>query len=517
MKKEKTPVMVSIEEIREKDSELINHAFFKNKDEIAMDDLIKFLAHIGSLRNEDDETRKAYNKYKKTILSKEKRDKHLFADATYITKHIVKYVLQDCIKENSQASFLILLSLFTGRELKIIERDISVNIKTLDDENSQIYFIYNFNLKEYDLPPEVKSLIKPTLNRIALNLPDEIFKTFKGTGLVNYSLKEVEELKETIKSSHNIRVSLKQISEYMTYWMVNNGFDTTEIAIINGKSIKMVSGVHYYQVPVERINRLYQQYVNHLLGILGFKKFLTEPLQKGYLGSNLVLKKDAVSDIFRSLKNRIYNIKIKNTSDREEQYNLIVLYTLLVLNLSTGQRPVKKPYQTLKQFNFDLKTVHISDKARDNELPYRVCMLTELAINQLNKFIEFLEYFGKKNQFLISGIKQNIKEIILGEQELFRFLKKGKFIKETSKHIKKTMEDILPIKLTWHRHFIRSNLPSFGLSGQQIDMWMGHEGKGGTGFSKYSSMSMEDLGCVADAIDELFKELQIEPLELNND
>ena len=107
MKKEKTPVMVSIEEIREKDSELINHDFFINKDEVLMDDLIKFLAHIGSLRNEKDETRKAYYKYKKTILSKQKRDKHLFADATYITKHIVTLVLKECIISNSKAAYLI--------------------------------------------------------------------------------------------------------------------------------------------------------------------------------------------------------------------------------------------------------------------------------------------------------------------------------------------------------------------------------------------------------------------------
>ncbi len=516
MEHENNPDRVSIKEIEEVDSELVKHDFFRNKDEVKIKDLLKFLKYRGSLSHNKNETRKAYNRYKKTILSKEKKDKFLIADVSYITKYTVKRVIQDCMKLNSQAAYIILLTLFTGRSLKKIQNTLTINKKVFDNNTSQIYFIYDFKLKEFKLSPEVKKQIEPTLDRIALTLPNVIFKQYKGKGIKKISSYEIDEIIKEVKSKHGIRVNLEQINRYMTFWMVNKGFDTTEIAIVNGQFEKMVSGVYYYQVPIKKINKLYQKYVEHLLGLLSINYNNPQPLQKGCVGSNLVLRKGTVKCLLNSISEKINTIKKKTLKDREYQYNLMVLYTLIILNISTGHRPVNDPYQTLKHFNLKLKTVHISDKDRGNELPYRVCLLSNLASKQMNSFIDYLKYFGENNQFLIRGIKENIAKILLGEQVLFRFLVKGKFLQMEYKHVKKMMKEFLLINQNWHRHYIRSNLPNYGVSGQQIDMWMGHEGKGSTGFSSCSSMSMKDLEPVTKAINKILQELEVGPVRLDN-
>tara|TARA_R110002124_G_scaffold98746_1_gene244373 strand:- start:264 stop:506 length:243 start_codon:yes stop_codon:yes gene_type:complete len=65
------------------------------------------------------------------------------------------------------------------------------------------------------------------------------------------------------------------------------------------------------------------------------------------------------------------------------------------------------------------------------------------------------------------------------------------------------MEELSALPPNWHRHYIRSVLRRSGISGDLVDLWMGHDIAGSDPLHEFSGLSMSDLqkiGCAINSI-----------------
>lgn len=228
----------------------------------------------------------------------------------------------------------------------------------------------------------------------------------------------------------------------------------------------------------------------------------------------MVPKSSFLIEYFKLIHEIISLIKIQKAKDIEEQFNLLTIYTLQILNLSTGHRPVNDPYQTIKSFNLSLKTVIICDKRKNNSISERLIVLNDIAITQLSNYLSFLEDVISKYECIYPEFIIEIRKIFKGEQAIFGFLENGKFIRITKSILTNKLDKILPLELNWHRHYMRSALIKKNVNGNRIDMWMGHEGLGGYGLDEFSNCSLADLDSVAIEIQNILTELDIKPLRM---
>jgi hypothetical protein len=454
------------------------------------------------------EAKKKHTINRKISINSKRKEKYLIADTAYLTSSNITDIINFCQSNICPESYFILLTLFTGRKISKLKK-IQINL----DNSEQAYFTFKYKRNTKDVQKELQPLYHEPITTVKLPLPYEIFKAFKKFKIIIPTIDEYKLFIKEIKDNHLIanKITLMKISEYLSFWLVNNKHDTSDVAIITGKLSNLSSGIHYYQASTNNIHQVYMDYVNHLLDLTDSKKLKIAPLMDGVLGSKYVLKKEIVSSYFELLSKKIKNLK---TTDFEEQHNLFVLYTLNILNLSTGHRPVFDPYQQLKHFTLSKRMVYICDKRRDGALPYRFGILCEIALMQFENYIAYLRKIQNTKNILIEGLYKTIVDMLNSKIPIFLFIINGEFVNVNNSRIHLVSRDILPVESNWNRHFMRTNLSLMNVPGQLIDMFMGHDGGGDYGLSKYSSLSAQDLYTVSNIVNTILTELRVKPLKI---
>lgn len=453
------------------------------------------------------EFHKEFNKYDKTIKSHQLKDKQLDANPSNLTPLVVSSLLKFLVSIKSDASTLLLLSLFSGRNLKANPHFICFRKSTIP------HIEFEVHRKDYDIGDEIKDKFESTSNKLILNLPiwfTEV-NNFNPT-IDSYKHKVTNLLKEFNQNQRN-KITINSIANYLVFWLTNEGYDSADIAIINGESINKSSAVHYYQTTKNKLQLKFDYYLHHLEGLQKNTYQTVINFSNTCIGSQLVIDDQYLSEVFYKFRKKIMNFNFGDFETIQEHHNLITLYTIFLLNLSTGHRPVNDPYSKLSSFNMILKTVFICDKSIDNTLTSRIAILTKTGFLQLNSYLSYLKVYYDKFRFLSIDTTKKIQNMLDGQSSIFKFFKNGELKTVSSKLLKSETKKIIAVPSNWHRHFMRSHLANNNVKGELIDMYMGHEGSGGYGLSLNSNRSLDDLNDVASVIDEIFNQLNIQPTE----
>jgi len=178
----------------------------------------------------------------------------------------------------------------------------------------------------------------------------------------------------------------------------------------------------------------------------------------------------------------------------------------MMLNLSTGHRPVRHPFETKDSFDLEAGTIFISDKEIRNTLSARVLTLPKLAIDQIKYYLKHLKKINTHITNINLGTGNKINKALASQAPLFFFLNNKEFIPVTPSSYEAYSSEILPLKLNWHRHFMRTWLRSENVHGHIVDGWMGHLGVGGDAFSRYSALGISDTRYISEKINTLLNE-----------
>jgi len=238
------------------------------------------------------------------------------------------------------------------------------------------------------------------------------------------------------------------------------------------------------------------------------------------VGSQLQVKPNVVQLLFEQLSNDIENVRLNNKKSMVNYHQQYTLYTLLLLFLSSGHRPVCEPFETVNIFNLKNKTIYISDKESRSELASRVLVLPNIAINQLEFYLDHLKQLAIFYKGSSTEMSALIEKSLNGDGYLFFFIKGRKIYAMTPAIMSTQLQNIFPIKLNWHRHFMRTQLRNRGVCAEFVNAWMGHLSQGESNFARFGGISMNNLRLLAKNIETLLTtDLAIKPLKnktLNN-
>ncbi|GAC14492.1 hypothetical protein [Aliiglaciecola lipolytica] len=448
----------------------------------------------------------------------ERREKSLTTEFRFLTKHEVTILVKECMHNIDDTYFgLLLLSLITGRTISEFLDNEVVMTKAETGELSDHYVIrYKPSLPNYEMIKKAITLIKKPKGEVLLIIPkcmNNLIANITRLDLAIDSTKQaISDCISQMNKRYCTRFTLAKISSVMPFYLIKAGADAAEIALMKGSSVVQHAACYYYQVPVQKLIELHQDFLSYLdadnnYGLSDFKKKTDLTV-----GSALQLQEDTAKKLFAVLHAKLLEQLQMGWENIEVLHNYLTVYTLFILNLSTGHRPVKHPYHTIDAFDLETSTVFIADKESRSNSAGRVLKLPSLAKEQLNHYLTHLRHIHHYFAQLSYQDGKHITDTLLGELPLFSFIQDSRFLTITPKLLDDFCIDLLPIPLNWHRHFIRTWLRDNNAKPLAVDVFMGHVNGDGDPFSRYSGVSMKDLDEVARLLNQLLsKNLEIKP------
>lgn len=446
-----------------------------------------------------------------------RREKNLGSDVNQLTSYEVSILMNYCLNNTvlSVESTYIYLSLAVGRSLEqIFSSKFKLRKIVAPPFDGRIWVKFKPLLPKHKLPLKTSQLIKPSSESVLIALPnilgealEIILSKSQDFDVMN---KNISNKITQLNSKYGCRITQARIANYLATFLQQNGVDDVETSMLLGWESKQCSGSYYYQVSNERLFLLHQKYIASLYEIAG-KEYVDNVQSKEnfendnsnvvYAGSNLQMKGVCITKLFSLLNSYLLEIK-ENVYDFHNQYTI---YTLLLLNLAVGHRPVKNPYESSEIFDCYAGTVFICDKESRSDLSARVLVLPELALEQIQSYLLHLKSLSQYFANISPDKEEQIKGAIDGSKPLFFFIDELKIIPVMPSNLEDKLKSVLPLPLNWHRHYMRTALRQMGVSGQMVDLWMGHLGIGNTNMSTFSALAMYDLRQIANKINNHMK------------
>ncbi|MEZ5471321.1 MAG: hypothetical protein R3E90_06035 [Marinicella sp.] len=448
-----------------------------------------------------DPAEQRHQKATATFKNAKKKEKQLHGDSTNLTDHQVRVILHALIQNNSEASYLLALTLFSGQNIVASSNKIKVDL--ID----HIEYSFEPNIKQNSIQEGLEQVYLPTNKIIRFPLPD-FFEQYQKRDQDN---NDIEGLLDIINSQIYRPITINQITNYMSYWMSNEDVDSSIINLVRGTADKL-SGTNYYLTSINNICHVYDSYLSHLCQVGDIKLPQQTNMIFGCIGSNVVVKSHFVSRLFQVLSNRLNQTQLNNKEQIKEHHNLFTVYTILLLNLCTGHRPVDHPYMTLDYFDLESDRIFINDKGHKYGDNHRVLVLPQIAVKQINAYLNYLQELSHTYRLIDSELVSTVNQILKGQLPLFHFLH-TKLVPIKNRQLTKKLKNIFPVKSNWNRHYMRTTLRGYGVDGQSVDLWMGHEGIGGSGLAQHAAGSMQQLVAVADQIEKITADLKIEMIK----
>jgi len=442
-----------------------------------------------------------------------KREKQLSADWRYLTDFEIETFLNESFTQYSSdvsgVYMYLLLSLFSGRNIIEI-----VGMEKYRKEapefgwrqnNESIDLVYSLPLPEHRVKPRLESLIRRSSSELCISMPNCIGHVFlQQHERVDRSsiVDKAKAVLVEINKRCGTRLTINRLSNYMRYWFSRMGVDAVEVNLLLGDVSLQQAGIYYYQVGREKLLKEHHSYCAYLLRKTGIKnEFREVATGQDKVGSQLQILEDKVQEFFQAVQKKVIACRLKRNGSIEEFHNWYTVFILHLLNVSTGHRPVKNPYDSLRYFDLLGGTIFISDKEVRSELSARVLVLPEVVLKQIFEYLSHLEVLKDYFVDINSAIFETLVSVENGDEPLLFFFDESRIEFVEPRLLQKKLKDVLSLPLNWHRHFMRTKLRQMGFSGERVDCWMGHAAFDGEAFSRFSASAVSDLKEIAEEID----------------
>lgn len=447
-----------------------------------------------------------------------KRKKQLPCDASQLTSFEIRIFLTEAyhsLEKNFNLSHLIcLLTLFTAKSpedlIRLITKD-KLSIKTITCnlvEFNQLEISTKFTLTEFKLDQDIHKLLTPSLQVLKIRLPSKASLWFQQAQRISINKDKTIEFAQifikAINKKFNTRLTLTRLRNYMGYFLKRSGVDPAIISLLTQQHSINHPGLYYCLFETEQIERAHYNFITALIRLNENKDTIKIGEFSQATGTQLKINQNAVSAIFKGFTNALSGIK-HSLETLEEFHNLFTLYSLQILFISSGHRPVRNPFESIEIFDLHSQAIFISDKESRSQLSARMIVLPDIAIKQFDFVMRHLTNIRKELTFYKPDLVRQINESIQGDKPLFFFLTDGNINYVTPQNLNSYLETILPLPLNWHRHFLRSSFSNLSICGDWIDAWMGHADFGDEGFSRFSYLSLDNLSSMAQQLNQLLE------------
>lgn len=440
-----------------------------------------------------------------------KRAKLLQASISCLTDHEIKILLSECIEiiDNSKSSFLLCFSLLSGKSLEYL---LSLNdehlIRNSDEFNGLSVISYPLSITEravdndeigvyQDRPSSKVKIVFPKILSDQIKLID--FSSLNQEKLLD----DAKELLLKINKNNQTHLTLGKIAKYYSFYLKDHNVSDVFVELFENPDVYECAGVYYCTFKLQEIINVHQEYITHLFRCARISYIPISVKTALQLGSKFRVKTHKVAQLFETLERELNQYKRNTFANAEKVHNVLVLYTIAVLNISTGHRAVNDPYDSLDTFSLSAGEVIIEDKKNQHRETARIVHLPLLAVKQVKAYIKHLKVLSRLNSV-------DINTILKGQSALFFFIDGDKKIAITPEVFQKKTMPFLNTKANWYRHFMYSYLHDNHVQSPLISAWMGHHGKHEINFNRFSDISTSSMKDIATLIDDLLnKELLV--------
>jgi integrase len=422
-------------------------------------------------------------------------------------------------------SLFIMLSLTTGRSTSFLR---SLKVKQRPSYgfpnqpcwifHKNRYFLYdvpqiprgtrpdmigNFDAEVFLSQKKTAGFFLPVPEKLALWL-----KTFhKKRNIAEYFLPETEA--QTLGRMELLRernVTLAKIQLHLHTVLTHTGVDDVIAGYICGKTPDQLPSMYYTQLSQDTIVSAYAEYVSKL-----DLETSVVALTDQNIGSMLVPKSERIKGLFASMRQHIVDVDTGKQADLINHHNYTVLYTYLLLCLSTGHRPVKAPFQYLRDFDLNAGFVWISDKVVRTNHASRVIPLCDTALHQMRHYVEHLQNLRVKLRHYDGESATRIDHTLQSKEPLLFLLQDPEGNCLTPKKLQDWYDFISALPGNWHRHMLRSYLTN-KIPKDNLNAFMGHALIGIGPLSHTSGYSFTAIRSVSEQIEMLMHTHAIKPL-----
>uniref|UniRef100_UPI0040483F94 hypothetical protein n=1 Tax=Roseivirga sp. TaxID=1964215 RepID=UPI0040483F94 len=410
----------------------------------------------------------------------ERREKNLACSWNRLTTHELRVFLIELHKTETlspAARWVLLLMLITGRSC---ERIMATSIATKMPERagdfilragSTIRWVYQPDLPKHKLEQAYEEMLVRDNHPITLALPASLAAIPDKSELNKSLVPQIEQWLKALNDEFETRLTIGRVEDYLLNYLVFTGTDSVAIGLITGELSFHEAGTYYYQYDVTQISAIHSKYLTriHRLVPAEIAASLIAPgisvdnnidTNKKLGGSQLQVKPEAIAGLFNRISNSVKEaLRHRQTAKLHNRYTLYVLH---YLNLSTGHRPVKDPYDDLNSFDLNTGKLLISDKeARAGESSRIVC-LSESAVLQIQHYLNHLKELAIFLDPIDRSISASIHETLTGTQPLFFFFDENrdgyKRIAVQPRSLHNQLYGLFNLPLNWHRHCLRTFL-----------------------------------------------------------
>lgn len=311
-------------------------------------------------------------------------------------------------------------------------------------------------------------------------------------------------------------LALGRIRRWKADWLTRAGADPAIIGFLTGLDPGLRAQMHYTALERRVLEDWHGRALTEGLGLARPH----HPAEPGRHNARLTLPPGLLRQVFRTHRTRLQRLRPDCRADLDEvaaAHNAFATYTLMLLYLATGHRPVSRPFEFLSDFHLDAGLLWISDKTGRAGRGTRLVVLPPSAIAQVRHWCDHLERLAGRLALLCPALVDTHVRPALTRHAgtggpLFFLLDGETALPMAPKLQKAAVAGVLPTALNWSRHVLRSALVDRH-AGEVIDAFLGHAHLGEEAFAPGSGLGIRDLHALSLDVEVLLADHQALPLE----
>lgn len=321
-----------------------------------------------------------------------------------------------------------------------------------------------------------------------------------------------EGLREGIRRK-DTGLTVTRIQRHLFNLVVSKGGDIADAVLITGTPppYGQATALYYYQASVGHLERVYLDAMARVPGLQHHNPASMRQVTmiEESVGSPFYPRPERLPFLVSDLKAALERLRSIPPSRESlaDFHNSYTVYTALFAAFATGYRSVKFPISRESDIDETSGFLVVADKVGDDMSHSRLVPLVPVLLEHLRLYREHREMLIRR---LWGFQKQSAPEHFM----FFVSWKNTEVSPITPSTLSHHAQWAYDLPLNANRHFLRSELRARGVSGEHVDVFMGHWSQGQEPHGKFSSFSYRDYrGQILPALEKIVSDMGWEPKE----
>jgi hypothetical protein len=441
---------------------------------------------------------------------------NLFPNTTTISALLNQLYVDYNQDKKRKVSLILMLSFLTGNKIKEWLRLQSKRTKNLNSRqkilqiSGQYFLRTKFSIFENKDFNYKDGLLNQTVH-LDIPIPNAFIECLRsGDPVIEEEL--LQHLKQLRSKLYIPKLSLLRISSLLHQTILQRTGNRQLADLLTGIDANKSSSISYCHQNIQTLQTEYVSTLKELCELLSNDYQNIEYAIEKNFGSLKAPTPEVVKEIFKILKFGIFTQKQNDWTAIFNHYNLWMWHFLL---LFTAARPVSEFPGFLKSFNLKRQIFMVSDKEVGGRQGFgRLIPLSHFVVQELQKFIKFLNYFQAHIDPDHPEIANYIQEVQESKLPLLNIYQNGQ-MQPLNPSIAKAFNPEFGLEYAnWHRHTTRAFL-SHKISEPEILALFGHEPMQQEAAHSYSSLSVAQYTRIAHILEQMKDYFDINGIELN--